>query len=159
MAVATAKALEAGARTLLCASTGNTSASAAAYAARCGLRAVVVVPAGGVAAGKLAQALAYGATILTVTGSFDIALRLVRQLAGEPGVALVNSVNPFRIEGQKTGAFEIVEQLGAVPARLHGSIVCVLTGHGLKDPQALTRGLRLPRPVRPTLSTLLRAIG
>ena len=284
MAVATAKALEAKARTLLCASTGNTSASAAAYAARCGLRAVVVVPAGGVAAGKLAQALAYGASILVVNGSFDVALRLVRQLAGEPGVALVNSVNPFRIEGQKTAAFEIVEQLGDAPARLFipvgnggnitaywrgftelqrrdgrsrpvmygaqaegaaplvrgkpvprprtiasairignpaswnsaiaakdesggtiatvsdaeimathrrlsreegllvepasaagvalliksaasarlsdgGSIVCVLTGHGLKDPQALTRGLRLPRPVRPTLSTLMRAIG
>jgi threonine synthase len=284
MAVATAKALEAGARTLLCASTGNTSASAAAYAARCGLRAVVVVPAGGVATGKLAQALAYGAHILMVESSFDAALQLVRQLADERGVALVNSVNPFRIEGQKTAAFEIVEQLGQAPAHcfipvgnggnitaywrgfselrrrdgharpvmhgaqaegaaplvrgrpvprprtiasairignpaswagamaakdesggaieavsdaeimaahrrlsreegllvepasaagvalliktatagaLHGdgAVVCVLTGHGLKDPQALTRGLRLPRPVRPTLSTLLRAIG
>src|SRR5437868_10204956 len=118
MAVATAKALEAGAQTLLCAATGNTSASASAYAARCGLRAVVVVPAGGVAAGKLAQALAHGAIIVTVKGSFDRALTLVRKLADEPGVALVNSVNPFRIEGQKTAAFEVVEQLGRAPARL-----------------------------------------
>src|SRR5439155_21533289 len=118
MAVATAKALEAGAQVLLCASTGNTSASASAYAARCGLRAVVVVPAGGIAAGKLAQALAYGATIVAVKSSFDTALKLVRQLADQPGVALVNSVNPFRIEGQKTGAFEIVEQLGQAPAQL-----------------------------------------
>src|SRR5947209_2379325 len=118
MALATARAMEAGAQTLLCASTGNTSASASAYAARCGLRAVVVVPAGGVAAGKLAQALAYGATVLTVKGSFDTALKLVRQLADQPGVALVNSVNPDRIEGQKTAAFEIVEQLREVPAEL-----------------------------------------
>ena len=284
MVLATAKAVEAGAKTLLCASTGNTSASASAYAARCGLRAVVVVPAGGVAAGKLAQALAYGAVIVTVKGSFDGALRLVRHLADEPAVALVNSVNPYRIEGQKTAAFEIVEQLGRAPAELfipvgnagnitaywrgfcelasrsgasppvlrgaqargaaplvrgkpvarprtiasaiqignpaswsyaiaardesHGSIeavsddeimaahrrlareegllvepasaacvalllkrskrqelsedgpiVCVLTGHGLKDPNALTRGLRVPRPVEPTLKALRRVIG
>src|ERR1700730_17444465 len=118
MALATAKAVEAGAKTLLCASTGNTSASASAYAARCGLRAVVVVPAGGIAAGKLAQALAYGATVLTIKGSFDTALKLVRQLADQSGVALVNSVNPDRIEGQKTAAFEIVEQLREVPAEL-----------------------------------------
>jgi threonine synthase len=284
MALATARAIEAGARTLLCASTGNTSASASAYAARCGLRAVVVVPAGGVAAGKLAQALAYGAIIVTVKGSFDRALTLVRRLADEPGVALVNSVNPYRIEGQKTAAFEIVEQLGRAPAQLfipvgnagnitaywrgfrelanrtgallptlHGAqatgaaplvrgrpvarpqtvasairignpaswstaiaardesggtieavsddeimaahrrlareegllvepasaaavalllkkamgpyiasaepVVCVLTGHGLKDPQALTRGLRVPRPIEPTLAALRRVIG
>jgi threonine synthase len=284
MALATARAIEAGAATLLCASTGNTSASAAAYAARCGLRAVVVVPAGGVAAGKLAQALAHGAIIVTVTGSFDRALTLVRKLADEPAVALVNSVNPYRIEGQKTAAFEIVEQLGRAPAQLfipvgnagnisaywrgfrelasrtgaslptlHGAqaegaaplvrgrpvtrpqtvasairignpaswstaiaardesggtieavsdeeimaahrrlareegllvepasaaavalllkrpaarnlatdqpVVCVLTGHGLKDPQALTRGLRVPRPIEPTLQALRRVIG
>ena len=119
MVLATAKALEDGAKILLCASTGNTSASAAAYAARSGLRAVVVVPAGGVATGKLAQAIAYGATVIIVEGSFDEALQLVRQLASEPGIALVNSVNPFRIEGQKTAAFEIVEQLGRVPAELY----------------------------------------
>jgi threonine synthase len=284
MALATAKALEAGAKTLLCASTGNTSASASAYAARCGLRAVVVVPAGGIAAGKLAQALAYGATVLPVKGTFDAALKLVRQVADQPGVVLVNSVNPDRIEGQKTAAFEIVEQLREVPAELfipvgnggnitaywrgfselartHGSsrpqmhgaqaegaaplvrgkpvarprtvatairignpaswesaiaardesggsieavsdgeimaahrrlareegllvepasaagvalllararegnvrrdqpIVCVLTGHGLKDPEALTRGLTMPAAVAPTLTALRRAIG
>lgn len=283
MALATARAIEAGAATLLCASTGNTSASAAAYAARCGLRAVVVVPAGGVAAGKLAQALAYGAIIVTVKGSFDRALTLVRKLADEPAVALVNSVNPYRIEGQKTAAFEVVEQLGRAPAQLfipvgnagnitaywrgfrelasrtgaslptlHGAqaqgaaplvrgrpvarpqtvasairignpaswstaiaardesggtieavsdeeimaahrrlareegllvepasaaavalllkrpaarnlatdqpVVCVLTGHGLKDPQALTRGLRVPRPIEPSLTALRRAL-
>ena len=118
MALATAKAIESGAQTLLCASTGNTSASASAYAARSGLRAVVVIPEGGVAAGKLAQALAYGATIVSVTGSFDRALQLVRQLTDEPGIALVNSVNPDRIEGQKTAAFEIVEDLGRAPAAL-----------------------------------------
>jgi len=283
MALATARAIEAGAKTLLCASTGNTSASASAYAARCGLRAVVVVPAGGVAAGKLAQALAYGAIIVTVKGSFDRALTLVRKLADEPAVALVNSVNPYRIEGQKTAAFEIVEQLGHAPAQLfipvgnagnitaywrgfrelanrsggslptlHGAqaqgaaplvhgravarpqtiasairignpaswstaiaardesggtieavsddeimaahrrlareegllvepasaaavalllkratagklgaepVVCVLTGHGLKDPQALTRGLRVPHPIEPTLKALRRVLG
>src|ERR1700681_3275356 len=283
MALATARAIEDGAQTLMCASTGNTSASASAYAARCGLRAVVVVPAGGVAAGKLAQALAYGAAIVVVEGSFDRALALVRKLANEPGVALVNSVNPYRLEGQKTAAFEIVEELGRAPAPLfipvgnagnvtaywrgfkelatragtslpvlHGAqaqgaaplvrgrpvarpetvasairignpaswqtalaardesggtieavtddeimaahrqlareegllvepasaaavalllkraaagnqggepVVCVLTGHGLKDPQALTRGSRVPRPVQPTLTALRRAIG
>ena len=120
MALAVARALEAGATTLLCASTGNTSASAAAYAAHYGLKALVVMPAGGVAAGKVAQALAYGATIVPVRAPFDAALQLVRQLSDLPGIALVNSVNPFRLEGQKTAAFEIVEELGESPnARLH----------------------------------------
>ena len=119
MVLATAKAIQAGARALVCASTGNTSASAAAYAAHCGLPAIVVVPAGGVAAGKLAQAMAYGARILLIKGSFDRALQLVRELADEPGVALVNSINPFRIEGQKTAAFEVVEELGGAPAELY----------------------------------------
>jgi threonine synthase len=284
MVLATAKAIEAGAQTLLCASTGNTSASASAYAARCGLKALVVVPAGGIAAGKLAQALAYGATIISIRGSFDRALKLVRQVADQPGVALVNSVNPFRIDGQKTAAFEIVEQLERPPAqlfipvgnggnitaywrgfcelirhssgllpRIHGAqaegaaplvrgrpvarpqtvasairignpaswtgaiaardesegtieavsdveimaahrrlareegllvepasaagvalllrraqagqvnadepVVCVLTGYGLKDPQALTRGSKLPKPVEPTLTMLRKALG
>ncbi len=118
MALATAKALESGASVLLCASTGNTSAAAAAYAARYNLRAAVVVPATGVAQGKIAQALACGATIVPVRATFDRALQLVRSLAGTPGVALVNSVNPHRIEGQKTAAFEIVEQLGRAPSRL-----------------------------------------
>ena len=284
MVLATAKALEAKATTLLCASTGNTSASAAAYAAHCGLRAVVVVPAGGIAAGKLAQALAYGARILTIRGSFDNALNLVRLVADQPGVTMVNSLNPYRIEGQKTAAFEIIDELGRAPLqlfipvgnagnitaywrgfcerardsargrpRMYGAqasgaaplvrgrpvsrprtvasairignpaswqtaiaardesggaieavtdreiiaahrrlareegllvepasaagvalllrraragdvnrnepVVCVLTGHGLKDPQALTRGLKLPHAVEPTLKALRRAIG
>jgi threonine synthase len=284
MALATAKALEQGARVLLCASTGNTSASASAYAARCGLRAVVVVPAGGVASGKLAQAVAYGATLVLIKGSFDRALTLVRQLSNESQVALVNSVNPFRIEGQKTAAFEIVEALGRAPAELfipvgnagnitaywrgfcelqrrqsaslpllrgaqaegaapivrgkpvarprtvasairignpaswqsavaardesggtieavsdsdiltahrrlsreegllaepasaaavallirragkglvpkNEPVVCVVTGHGLKDPQALTRRTRLPTPVEPRMGALKRALG
>jgi threonine synthase len=108
MAVATAKALEAGAQALLCASAGNTSASAAAYAARYRLRAVAVVSAVGVAAGKIAQTLAYGATIIPVRAPFDRALQLVKSLGETPGVALVNSINPHRLEGQKTAAFEIV---------------------------------------------------
>jgi threonine synthase len=282
MALATAKALEAGAHTLLCASTGNTSASAAAYAAHQGLRALVVIPAGGIAAGKLAQALAYGAEVLAVNATFDRALTLVRKLAGLPGVALVNSINPFRIEGQKTAAFEIVDELGAAPGELfipvgnagnitaywrgfcelatggllprmhgaqaagaaplvsgrpvarprtvasairignpaswagaiaarnesggsieavtddeiltaqrrlsseegllaepasaaslalllrraaagqvsqNGSTVCVLTGHGLKDPRTLTRDLPGPRPIEPSLRALRRLLG
>ena len=118
MALATAKAMEAGATTLLCASTGNTSASAAAYAAHYGLRAVVVLPAGAVARGKLVQALAYGAEIIAIRGAFDDALRIVRALAELPGVAVVNSINPFRLEGQKTAGFEVVEQLGRVPDRV-----------------------------------------
>jgi threonine synthase len=284
MALAVAKAVEAGETTLLCASTGNTSASAAAYAAHCGLRALVVMPSGGVAAGKVAQALAYGATIVSVRASFDVALQLVRQLSDLPGTAMVNSVNPFRLEGQKTAAFEIVEELGESPSRvfipvgnagnitaywrgfgetqgriggrcprMHGAqaegaaplvrgkpvarprtaasairignpaswasaiaardqsggtieavsdaeilaafrrlsmeegllaepasaagvallirkaaagqlareetIVCILTGQGLKDPKAMTRGLKLPGAVEPTLEAVRRAIG
>jgi threonine synthase len=118
MAVATAKAMEAGADTLLCASTGNTSASAAAYAAHHGLRALVLLPGGGVAKGKLAQAMAYGAQLVVIRGAFDDALRIVRALAELPGVAVVNSINPFRLEGQKTAGFEVVEQLGQGPDRV-----------------------------------------
>lgn len=283
MAVATAKAMEAGATTLLCASTGNTSASAAAYAARYGLRAVVLLPAGAVARGKLVQAMAYGAEIIPIEGAFDDALRLVRALAELPGVAVVNSINPFRLQGQKTAGFEVAEQLGVVPDRVclpvgnagnitaywlafrelhereslplprmhgaqaagaaplvsgkpvarprtvasairignpgswegairardesHGSleavtdreilaaqrrlateeglvvepasaaplallsrmagrreiasherVVCILTGHGLKDPSSLTRGLRLPPPVTPNLQRIRKLI-
>ncbi len=115
MVLAVAKAIEAGAHTVLCASTGNTSASAAAYAAKAGIRAVVLLPADKVAAGKLAQAVACGARIGSVRGSFDDALALARTAAGLDGVALVNSVNPFRIEGQTTGAYEIVAALGGAP--------------------------------------------
>jgi len=115
MTLAISKALEQGARAIICASTGNTSASAAAYAARGGLRAFVVVPKGAVALGKLSQAAIHGATVLMVDGSFDQAFALVKEIAATRPVTLVNSINPFRLEGQKTAAFEIVDQLGRAP--------------------------------------------
>jgi threonine synthase len=115
MTVAVSKAAGSGARAVVCASTGNTSASAAAYAARAGLEAVVILPAGKVALGKLAQAVRHGARIVQVAGNFDDALRVVRQLADDE-VVLVNSVNPDRIEGQQTVAWEVMEALGGAPA-------------------------------------------
>jgi threonine synthase len=115
MTVAMSKALEEGAQAVVCASTGNTSASAAAYAARAGLACFVLIPAGHIALGKLAQALIHGATVLQVLDNFDVALDIVRELATEKPVVVVNSVNPHRIEGQKTGAFEIVDVLGDAP--------------------------------------------
>ncbi|MDE2966268.1 MAG: threonine synthase [Chloroflexota bacterium] len=115
MVVAVAKAVEQSASAVLCASTGNTSASAAAYAARCGLRAFVLVPEGRIAQGKLAQAAAHGARVLAVDGNFDDALRLAQELTDQLPLALVNSVNPYRIEGQKTAAMEIVDSLGDAP--------------------------------------------
>jgi threonine synthase len=118
MVVAIAKAMEAGNRAVLCASTGNTSASAAAYAARCGLDCFVFIPKGRVALGKLAQTIAYGARIVAVEGNFDDALRLAREFCDRHPVALVNSVNPHRIAGQKTAAFEIVDDLGEAPDNL-----------------------------------------
>lgn len=115
MVVAVAKAAEAGSRAVICASTGNTSASAAAYAARLGMRAVVVIPDGRIALGKLSQAVVYGAEVLAIEGNFDQALAIVRRIAADSEVTLVNSVNPYRIEGQKTAAFEVCEQLGGPP--------------------------------------------
>jgi len=115
MVVAVAKAIEAGSSTLICASTGNTSASAAAYGARTGLRTVVVIPEGRIAAGKLVQAQVYGAEILAIEGNFDLALTAVRELAEHFPVTIVNSINPHRREGQKTAAFEIVDCLGDAP--------------------------------------------
>jgi threonine synthase len=115
MTVAISKALEEGARAVICASTGNTSASAAAYAARAGLRAFVVVPKGAVALGKLSQAAIHGATVLMLDGSFDQALAVVKEVAASRPVTLVNSINPYRLEGQKTAAFEVVDQLGRAP--------------------------------------------
>ncbi|MCZ2260887.1 threonine synthase [Sporosarcina sp. G11-34] len=114
MVMAVAKAKEEGKKVLICASTGNTSASAAAYGARAGMRTIVVIPEGRIALGKLAQAKMYGAEIVEIEGNFDVALDMVRA-AGEGDVALVNSVNPYRLEGQKTIAFETIEQLGKVP--------------------------------------------
>ena len=115
MVVAVAKALEEGGSTIVCASTGNTSASAAAYGARCGLDTVILVPRDYVARGKLAQAITYGARIMLIDGGFDDALSLVRNLSDKHPVVLVNSVNPYRLQGQKTAAFEIVHDLGEAP--------------------------------------------
>jgi len=115
MTLAISKALETGSRAVICASTGNTSASAAAFAARAGIRAFVMVPRGAVALGKLSQAAIHGARVLTVEGNFDQTLTIVRQIAERHPVTLVNSVNPFRLEGQKTGAFEVCDQLGRAP--------------------------------------------
>ena len=124
MVMAIAKALEAGRTRIICASTGNTSASAAAYGARYQLETLVLVPAGEIALGKLAQAMAYGARILAVNGSFDQALSAVRGIVELMDIELVNSVNPYRIQGQKTGAFEIVDELGEAP-----DFLCINVGN------------------------------
>lgn len=115
MVMAVAKAIEAGSNCVICASTGNTSASAAAYAARAGIEAVVVVPSGKIALGKLAQALMYGARLLVIDGNFDDALRIVREISDSHPLTLVNSVNPYRIDGQATAAYEICDVLGRAP--------------------------------------------
>ena len=115
MTLAISKAKEEGAKAVICASTGNTSAAAAAYARRGGMRAFVIIPDGYVALGKLAQALLYGAEVLAIKGNFDQALEIVRDVAAKYPVTLVNSVNPYRLEGQKTGAFEVVDTLGDAP--------------------------------------------
>src|SRR6266404_3151465 len=115
MTVAVSRALEHQVRALICASTGNTSASAAAYAARAGVPCAVILPAGKIATGKLVQAITHGAKIVAIDGNFDDALRIVRELANEEELALVNSINPDRIAGQKTAAFEIIDQLGDAP--------------------------------------------
>jgi threonine synthase len=115
MTVAVSKAVEGGTLAVICASTGNTSASAAAYAARAGIRCAVVLPAGKIASGKLLQAFAYGAKVVAIEGNFDDALRIVRRLGARDDFAIVNSINPDRIAGQKTAAFEIVDDLGDAP--------------------------------------------
>src|SRR6059058_724210 len=115
MTVAVSKALERGASALVCASTGNTSASAAAYAARAGISCAVILPAGKIATGKLLQAFAYEAAIVAIDGNFDDALRIVRELGERDAFAIVNSINPDRIAGQKTAAFEIVDRIGNAP--------------------------------------------
>ncbi len=148
MTVAVSEAVGRGARAVICASTGNTAASAAAYAARAGLRAIVLIPQGKVAAGKLAGAVAYGAQVVQIAGSFDDALRLVVDITRRTPLALVNSINPYRLEGQKTAAFEVCEQLGDAPDWL-----CLPVGNagnitaywmGFRQYQA-ERGTRLPR--------------
>ncbi|HEX8743056.1 MAG TPA: threonine synthase [Thermoleophilaceae bacterium] len=124
MTVAVSAALAEGSEAVVCASTGNTAASAAAYAARAGLRGAVIVPEGKIATGKLAQALMHGARVVALRGNFDEALRLVRELVQRNPIALVNSVNPYRIEGQKTGAFEVCDQLGEAP-----DVLCIPVGN------------------------------
>jgi threonine synthase len=149
MTLAMSKALEAGARAVLCASTGNTAASASAYAARAGLRAFVLVPEGKIARGKLSQAVLHGATVMQVRGSFDEALSVVREVAASQPVALVNSVNPHRLEGQKTGAFEVCDQLGGppdwhfIPVGNAGNITAYWRGY--REYKAGGRIARLPR--------------
>ncbi|WP_174614397.1 threonine synthase [Virgibacillus ihumii] len=115
MVLAVAKAAEEGSKSVICASTGNTSASAAAYAARAGMHALIIIPKGKIALGKLAQAKMYGAEIIEIEGNFDDALRMVRKITEQTPVTLVNSVNPYRLEGQKTAAFEVCDYLGAAP--------------------------------------------
>ena len=151
MVVAVAKALEAGSKVVMCASTGNTSASMAAYAARTGLRAIVVVPSGEIAMNKLSQALMYGAKVVALKGNFDSALETVRDLTSHYPVALMNSVNPHRIEGQKTAAFEVVEALGDAPDYLFlpvgnaGNITAYWKG--FREYHAAGKATRLPRMV------------
>jgi threonine synthase len=115
MTVAITKAVEEGSKAVICASTGNTSASAAAYAARAGLKAYVLIPEGNISLGKLSQAMIHGAKVIEIAGNFDVALKMVREAARHYPVTLVNSINPFRIEGQKTAAFEICDHLGTPP--------------------------------------------
>jgi threonine synthase len=149
MTMAISVALERGAKVVICASTGNTSASAAAYAARAGLVCAVVIPEGQIALGKLAQALIHGARVVPVRGNFDRALDIVRELGTRAGVEVVNSVNPVRIEGQKTAAFEIVEALGDAP-----TVHCIPVGNagnitaywrGYAEYHGLGHATRLPR--------------
>ena len=149
MVVAIAKALEDGSKAVMCASTGNTSASAAAYGAYCDLPVLVLIPKGEVAMGKLAQAMAYGARILMINGNFDSALALARAYTSKHSVTLVNSVNPHRLEGQKTGAFEIIEALGDAPDYLFipvgnaGNITAYW--RGFLEYRRAGRSLRLPK--------------
>ncbi len=149
MTMAISKAAEDGARAVICASTGNTSAAAAAYAARAGMECIVLLPAGKIAKGKLAQAFMYGAKVVAIDGNFDDALRLVREIGRGGRVAIVNSINPHRIQGQKTAAFEIIEALGDAPD-LHilpvgnaGNITAYWLGY--REFHAFGRSTRLPR--------------
>ena len=149
MTVAISKAAEEGAKAVVCASTGNTSASAAAYAARAGLTCAVLIPEGHIALGKLAQALIHGARVLQVRGNFDQSLTIVRELGERAPVTVVNSVNPYRIEGQKSGAFEVIDQLGDAP-----EVHCIPVGNagnitaywkGYLEFKEAGRSTRLPR--------------
>lgn len=150
MTMAVTKAVEDDYKVIMCASTGNTSASAAAYAARAGIQCAVLIPEGKIALGKLSQAMAHGAKVIQIKGNFDDALRLVRRICEEHPIALVNSVNPYRIEGQKTGAFEIVDDFEgyapdfqAMPVGNAGNITAYWKGY--KEYQSLGHSKNLPR--------------
>ncbi len=151
MTLAISKALEEGAKAVVCASTGNTSASAAAYSARAGLTCVVLIPDGYIALGKLAQALIHGARVLQIRGNFDQALEIVRELGDRAPITVVNSINPYRIEGQKTAAFEIIDALGdaphvhLIPVGNAGNITAYWKGY--LQYRAAGRCSRLPRMV------------
>ncbi|MCB0876533.1 MAG: threonine synthase [Solirubrobacterales bacterium] len=179
MTVAVSRAVAEGAEAVICASTGNTAASAAAYAARAGLRGAVIVPEGKIAIGKLAQALMHGARVIALRGNFDDALRIVRELADRHPIELVNSVNPYRIEGQKTAAFEICDALGgppdvlAIPVGNAGNVTAyrrgfdqycdrlpmllgfqaagaapLVLGHPVEDPETVASAIRIGNPAR-----------
>jgi threonine synthase len=148
MTVAVSRAAGAGAEAVICASTGNTAASAAAYAARAGLRGAVIVPEGKIAIGKLAQALIHGARVIALRGNFDQALEIVRALSDSHPIELVNSVNPYRIEGQKTAAFEIIDELGeppgaiAIPVGNAGNVTAWWRGFGERGCAPLLYGFQ-----------------
>ena len=178
MTVAVSRAVAEGAEAVICASTGNTAASAAAYAARAGLRGAVIVPEGKIAIGKLAQALMHGARVIALRGNFDDALRIVRELADRHPIELVNSVNPFRIEGQKTAAFEVCDELGEAPDALcipvgnAGNVTAwrrgfeeygerprlfgfqaagaapLVVGHPVENPETIASAIRIGNPAR-----------
>ncbi|GEC93437.1 threonine synthase [Brevibacillus brevis] len=149
MVMAVAKAVEEGSNTIMCASTGNTSAAAAAYAARSGLRCIVLIPNGNIALGKLAQAIAYGAEVIAIDGNFDEALDIVREITAKEPITLVNSVNPYRIEGQKTAAFEVCDALAdapdilAIPVGNAGNITAYWKG--FEEYFAANKSSRLPK--------------
>ncbi|MDI6892728.1 MAG: threonine synthase [Actinomycetota bacterium] len=184
MTMAISKALEEEAVAVMCASTGNTSASAAAYAARSGLKCIVVIPGGKIALGKLAQALMHGAKVIAIKGNFDVALKIVRELTDKHPIALVNSLNPYRLEGQKTGAFEVCDVLGdapdylAIPVGNAGNITAywmgfrqyyeakiskklprmigfqaegaapIVRGHPIEKPETIATAIRIGNPAR-----------
>ncbi|MCM3339138.1 MULTISPECIES: threonine synthase [unclassified Paenibacillus] len=151
MVMAVAKAMEEGSRTIMCASTGNTSAAAAAYAARGGVNCIVLIPNNNIALGKLAQAMIYGAKVIAIEGNFDRALEIVREITAKHPITLVNSVNPYRIEGQKTAAFEVCDQLGkapdvlAIPVGNAGNISAYWKG--FKEYHAAGKSNQLPKMI------------
>ncbi|MFD2670469.1 threonine synthase [Marinicrinis sediminis] len=151
MVMAVAKAMEEGSNTIMCASTGNTSAAAAAYAARGGLNCIVLIPNNNIALGKLAQAMIYGAKVIAIEGNFDRALEIVRDITAKHPITLVNSVNPYRIEGQKTAAFEVCDQLGhapdylAIPVGNAGNITAYWKG--FKEYHAQGKSSSLPKMI------------